>query len=50
MTLLLVLALLIAIFLMAKVTSKILYFIFYGLGVGIISASGWPSCLSVIHN
>ena len=29
-------------------TSSAVYIIFYGLGIGIVSASGWPSCLYVI--
>jgi MFS family permease len=41
------LTLLIGFCLFLKITSKILYFFVYGLTIGIISACGWPSCLSV---
>lgn len=30
------------------ITSKALYIISYGLGIGIFSATGWPACLYVV--
>jgi len=34
-------------FLLFGITSKFVYVLVYGLLIGIVSASGWPSCLSV---
>ena len=47
MGILIVFTLIIGIFLVMDVTSKALYVIMYGFGIGIVSATGWPSCLYV---
>jgi hypothetical protein len=47
MCLLIVIVFIIGILLLKDVTSKALYVILYGFGIGIISATGWPSCLYV---
>jgi len=47
MALLIVITILIGILLVEDVTSKAVYIILYGFGIGIISATGWPACLYV---
>ena len=47
MSLLTILTIFVAILLLNAVTSKIMYIILFGLGVGLLSATGWPSCLYV---
>lgn len=48
MILLIVITTILGILLVEDVTSQFLYIALYGFGVGIFSATGWPSCLYVI--
>lgn len=43
-----VISITIGVFLYEDVTSKALYIVSYGLGIGIFSATGWPACLYVL--
>jgi hypothetical protein len=47
MIVLAVLTSIIAILLIVEVTSTTVYLILFGVGVGVVSATGWPSCLYV---
>lgn len=47
MTILMILTAFIAILMLSKVTSGAVYLIIFGIVVGFVSASGWPSCLYV---
>lgn len=47
MGILIVNTLIIGVLLVSDVTSKGLYIILYGFGIGIFSATGWPACLYV---
>lgn len=47
MLLLIVITTILGVLLVEDVTSKTLYIILYGFGIGIFSATGWPACLYV---
>lgn len=47
MIMLIGLTIILGVLLVEDVTSKALYIILYGFGIGIISSAGWPSCLYV---
>jgi hypothetical protein len=50
MTILMMLTIIIAILMLSKVTAGAVYLIMFGIAVGFVSASGWPSCLYVKYN
>ena len=47
MTLLTILTLIIGVLLLNDITSQVMYIFLFGIGVGVLSATGWPSCLYV---
>lgn len=49
MSTLILLTTVIGVLLLKDFTSKTLYIILFGIGVGVLSATGWPSCLYVIQ-
>lgn len=46
---LLVLSVLVGLFLALNFTNKAIYAVFFGVGVGVFSSLGWPSCLCVTN-